>query len=211
MLQPHIFLFLVADVLTDQRFIPPYRGLPATSKLTRPRGESKAVQSGDCCETRMYARLVPSIQLRNVSVDDISTLFDSEIDPESNRMAAVVPRDFQAFYEHWLKILNDPNVIAKAILVDGQLAGDIGCFKAEGREMIGYRIAREYWGMGVATRALELLLELVTRRPLHARVAIHNRASIRVLEKCGFTIVGHERSPATERFLECEEAILTLR
>jgi RimJ/RimL family protein N-acetyltransferase len=159
----------------------------------------------------MYIRLMPSIQLRDVSVDDIPTLFANEIDTESNRMAAVVPRDFEAFNKHWLKILNDANVISKAILVDGRLAGDIGCFKADGQEMIGYRIAREYWGMGVATRALELLLELVTRRPLYARVAIHNRASIRVLEKCGFTIVGHEKSPATERFLECEEAILIFR
>lgn len=152
-----------------------------------------------------------SIQLRNVSADDIPTLFRNEIDSDANRMAAVVPRDMEAFHAHWLKILSDPNVIAKAILVDGRLAGDIGCFKADDREMIGYRIAREYWGQGVATRALELLLQLITRRPLYARVATHNKASIRVLEKCGFTIVSYERLPATERFLECEEAVLILR
>jgi RimJ/RimL family protein N-acetyltransferase len=152
-----------------------------------------------------------SIQLRDVSADDISTLFRNEIDPESNRLAAVVPRGADAFNAHWLKVLSDPDLIAKAILVDGRVAGDIGCFKAEGEEMIGYRVAREYWGQGVATRALELMLQLNTRRPLHARVATHNKASIRVLEKCGFTIVGYKRSPATKRYLECEEALLILR
>lgn len=152
-----------------------------------------------------------SIQLRDISPDDIPLLFLNEIDPESNRMAALVPRGREAFDAHWLKILSDPHVIAKAILVDGRVAGDIGCFKAEDGEMIGYRIAREYWGLGVATRALELLLQLNTRRPLYARVATHNKASIRVLEKCGFTFVSHERSPATERFLECEVALLILR
>jgi RimJ/RimL family protein N-acetyltransferase len=151
------------------------------------------------------------IQLRNISTDDIPALFRNEIDAESNRLAAVVPRGAEAFNAHWLKILSDPEVIAKAILVDGRVAGDIGCFKAEGEEMIGYRVAREYWGQGVATRALELMLQLNTRRPLHARVAAHNKASIRVLEKCGFTIVGYERSPATERYLECEEVLLILR
>jgi RimJ/RimL family protein N-acetyltransferase len=152
-----------------------------------------------------------SIQLRDMRADDIPALFRNEIDAEANRLAAVVPRGAEAFNAHWLKILSDPEVIAKAILVDGRVAGDIGCFKAEGEAMVGYRIAREYWGQGVATRALELMLQLNTRRPLHARVATHNKASIRVLEKCGFTIVGHELSPATERYLECEEALLILR
>jgi len=152
-----------------------------------------------------------SIQLRNLAASDLSVLFRHETDPESSRMAGVIPREIEAFNAHWLKVLGDPAVVAKVILVDGEIAGDIGCFQLDGQDMVGYRIGREYWGRGVATRALELMLQLITRRPLHARVAVHNTASIRVLQKCGFEIVGHERSPATERFLECEEAILVLR
>jgi RimJ/RimL family protein N-acetyltransferase len=48
------------------------------------------------------------------------------------------------------------------------------------------------WGKGIATRALTLFLQQGTVRPLYAHVARHNLASIRVLEKCGFTIANEE-------------------
>jgi len=44
---------------------------------------------------------------------------------------------------------------------------------------------RPWWGRGVATRALALLVDEVSVRP-HAYVAAHNVGSIRVLGKCGF-------------------------
>ena len=40
----------------------------------------------------------------------------------------------------------------------------------------------------MATRALSAFLREVPTRPLYAGVAEHNRASIRVLEKCGFRV-----------------------
>jgi RimJ/RimL family protein N-acetyltransferase len=63
-------------------------------------------------------------------------------------------------------------------------------WEAEGRRLIGYWIGREYWGLGIATRALGLVLHQIRQRPLHAYVAVHNRGSIRVLEKCGFRTDG---------------------
>jgi RimJ/RimL family protein N-acetyltransferase len=58
---------------------------------------------------------------------------------------------------------------------------------------------------------MALLLEQVSTRPLHARIARTNAASLRVLEKCGFQITGYEQTPATERYPACEEAILVLK
>jgi acyl-CoA synthetase (AMP-forming)/AMP-acid ligase II len=52
-----------------------------------------------------------------------------------------------------------------------------------------------------ATRALAELLAEVPGRPIHARVADHNLGSIRVLAKCGFSIVGeelHDGAPVKE-------------
>jgi hypothetical protein len=46
-------------------------------------------------------------------------------------------------------------------------------------------IGKEYWGKGVATKALLNFLGDVQARPLYARVAKDNTASIRVLRKCG--------------------------
>ena len=76
---------------------------------------------------------------------------------------------------------------------------------------VGYWIDRAYWGMGIASRALHLLLREVAKRPLVAAAATSNGASLRVLQKCGFVVERVRLSPASDRFPECEEAILVLR
>ena len=47
-----------------------------------------------------------------------------------------------------------------------------------GDTLVGYWIGREYWGKGVASRALALFLMEVDERPLHAYVATHNAGSL---------------------------------
>ena len=47
----------------------------------------------------------------------------------------------------------------------------------------------------------------MTERPLHARVAAHNGASLRVLQKCGFQVTGTEHDPAGDGV---DEIILVL-
>ena len=84
----------------------------------------------------------------------------------------------------------DRTNITRTILADGQVAGNIGSWDQSGEREVGYWLGREFWGRGIATRALELFLTEVTIRPLYAHVVRHNRASRRVLEKCGFIVVG---------------------
>ncbi len=76
---------------------------------------------------------------------------------------------------------------------------------------IGYWIARDFWGKGIATHALALLLREVSLRPLYAHVATTNEASLRVLQKSGFVIERVQLSPADDRYPECEEAVLVLK
>jgi RimJ/RimL family protein N-acetyltransferase len=59
---------------------------------------------------------------------------------------------------------------------------------SEEKREVGYWIDRAFWGRGVATEALSAFLCLEHIRPLYAGVAKHNVASIRVLQKCGFTL-----------------------
>lgn len=151
-----------------------------------------------------------NVRLRDVARDDLPTLYEDQLDPEANRMALTHPRSAVDFDAHWERVLENPNVVVKSILVGDMLAGCISCFQSDGLDSVGYWIGREFWGKGVATRALELFLIGVTIRPLHTRVAVSNVASLRVLQKCGFVVVGSKMSPATERFLECEETILKL-
>lgn len=128
------------------------------------------------------------VGLRGVTEDDLPVFFEHQRDPEANRMAAFPPRDRDAFVVHWTTILRDASVVARTVLLDGEVAGNVVAFDYEGRREVGYWIGRTFWGKGVATGALRAFLDKVTERPLYAGVAEANVASIRVLEKCGFTI-----------------------
>ena len=134
-----------------------------------------------------------------------------QLDPESNRMAVTNPRTREAFDALWEKSLADPAATSRAILFDGTFVGYVSRFPADEQAHVGYWISRAFWGMGIASRALELLLREVADRPLFATVATSNGASLRVLQKCGFVVESVRLSPATDRYPECEEALLVLR
>jgi RimJ/RimL family protein N-acetyltransferase len=127
------------------------------------------------------------VRLRGVSEDDLPIFFDHQRDPVANGMAAFPPRERDAFMTHWGSILRDASVIVRTIELDGDVAGNVVLFGFEGRREVGYWIGREFWGRGVATRALSAFMQEVEERPIYAGVAETNVASIRVLEKCGFT------------------------
>jgi len=74
---------------------------------------------------------------------------------------------------------------------------------------VGYWIGREFWGKGIATRALSQFLEIEKTRPLCAYVAKHNVGSRRVLEKCGFILTGEDKY-TNHAGDEVEEIILNL-
>ena len=110
-------------------------------------------------------------------------------------MALFPAREREAFDAHWRRILADPSVTVRTIDYDGAVAGNVGSWEQEGRQLVGYWIGREFWGRGIATSALsQLVAEL--GRPLYAWVARSNLGSIRVLEKCGFVPIdahtGHD-------------------
>lgn len=82
-----------------------------------------------------------------------------------------------------------------AIEVDGELAGSCGMVILEDvyrhSAEIGYWIAEPFWGKGIATDAIRLLLEKISSEfPAIIRVSAeifeNNKASMRVLEKNGF-------------------------
>lgn len=129
------------------------------------------------------------VRLRDVEPDDLPIFFEQQLDPDATRMAAFPSRDRASFDAHWKKnILGNPDAIAQTILVGDEVAGNIGSWTQDGIRLVGYWIGKEYWGKGVATRALSAFLHQVTDRPLHAHVVKHNVGSIRVLEKCGFSV-----------------------
>jgi RimJ/RimL family protein N-acetyltransferase len=146
--------------------------------------------------------------LRDVVDDDIEVFFEQQNDAEAIRMAVWVPRERDAFFEHWRGILSNDELVAKTIVSGDEVAGNITSWGRDGKRYVGYWLGREFWGQGLATKALaELVAEL--DRPLYAEVATTNVGSIRVLEKCGFTVVGTE-TEQDETFGEIELIVMRL-
>ena len=133
-----------------------------------------------------------NIFIRDVIEQDLPIFFEQQLDPEATQMAAFPSRNRDAFMAHWAKIMADESNILKTIVFDGQVAGNILGWENSGEWEVGYWIGKEYWGKGIATRALALFLDLVKTRPLYAHVVKHNIGSQRVLEKCGFKVIGEE-------------------
>jgi RimJ/RimL family protein N-acetyltransferase len=154
------------------------------------------------------------VLLRDVTESDIPIYFEQQLDPSANHMAAFTsrdPADRPAFTAHWAKIRGDDSITARTILFAGRVAGYIARFERFGEPEVTYWLGKEYWGKGIATKALAQFLGDLKDRPLYARAGKDNIASIRVLEKCGFTISGHDRGFSNARGAEIEEVILELR
>lgn len=153
------------------------------------------------------------IRLRAVETEDLPSFFAMERDPESRRMAAFGAKDLgdeAAYCARWARNLGDPQNVARTVLADGKVVGNVLRFPLLGLPSVAYEVARPLWGQGVATRALRLFLEEFTERPVWARVAKDNLGSWRVLEKCGFLTVREERAFAEARGTEVDEILVRL-
>ena len=159
--------------------------------------------------------MTDDIILRDVTERDLPVFFENQLDPVANHMAAFTakdPMDREAFMAKWTKILADGTITKRTILFDERVAGSVVSFVApwSGKREVSYWIGREFWGMGIATKALSYFLGYLKARPLYARAAKDNIASLRVLEKSGFTITGYEKGIANGRGEEIEEVVLVL-
>jgi RimJ/RimL family protein N-acetyltransferase len=156
-----------------------------------------------------------SVSLRQVVESDLSIFFAQQLDPAANVMAAFSaenPADWHGFTTKWRRILGDDAITVRSVLVEGRVAGYVLSYVNDefGKPEIAYWYGREHWGRGIATRALTAFLELIVERPLFARAAHDNVGSLRVLQKCGFTVVGTTRGYANARREAIEEIVLEL-
>jgi len=143
-----------------------------------------------------WERQAEQVFLREVEEADLAVFFEHQRDPVAVQMAAFPPREREAFAAHWKKILADRNVVKRTVLLGPEIAGNMLCWEQSGKRLIGYWLGRRFWNRGVASRALSAFVSAIPARPLHARVAKANVASIRVLEKCGFQVAGESRGAA---------------
>ncbi len=156
----------------------------------------------------------PVIRLRPVEPRDLEVLFELQTDPGSNEMAGTKPRTREAFFAAWARHFTDPNINGQVNETDSAIgpviAGSIARFQAEENgkrhDALGYWLARDHWGKSIGSRAVAMFLAIEPRRPLHATAAKANSASRRILEKCGFRLLGFRMGEETDRFTATEIA-----
>ena len=174
-------------------------------------GTGRASSSDERQDMNGVHEATPEVRLRSVEDQDIDVFFEHQADPQAVEMAAFPARAEDQFRAHWAKLRADDTLVVRTIVADGLVAGNIGSWLQDGQQLLGYWVGREYWGRGIATRALALLVDEVSVRPLYAHAVEHNLGSIRVLEKCGFRRdrAQEAQAPATDDGIE--ELIYVLR
>ena len=115
-------------------------------------------------------------------------------------------KDAQAFIQDMLAA-DSTKTFAFAIINDENKAiGSIGAFRCENIHRqtaeMGYYLAEEYWGKGIATEAVKQLADHVFNQTDIMRIFAEpfstNRGSYRVLEKSGFQFEGTLRKNAVK-------------
>jgi RimJ/RimL family protein N-acetyltransferase len=99
--------------------------------------------------------------------------------------------DARFFITH---LANNTNSLIMAIVVDGSAVGSIGIHRQvdiyRKSAELGYWLGEEYWGKGIASEAANAMVQYAFNHfdinRIYASVFERNKASMRVLEKCGF-------------------------
>jgi RimJ/RimL family protein N-acetyltransferase len=148
-----------------------------------------------------------------VHPEDIRVFFSFMQDKDSLWKAAFTPKEphnLVTHVEHWNKILNNPAILNRTILVDGVVVGNIGRYFMDEIAQLTYWISADYKNQGIATAAVKEFLLLDPQRPMEARTAFDNLASAKVLEKNGFLVWGADTYFANARNAEIVETIWRL-
>ena len=132
------------------------------------------------------------------------TYFERTKDPDIERMfpRSVLTRE-QAIANFQASLLPDADSFGQTIWADGEYVGDIWCFCIDRSQQPNAMLslclfAKERWGQGIGSRAMQLFLPMVTERfrlqSIGAFVYSDNLPSLHLLQKNDFVV--------QERFVE---------
>jgi RimJ/RimL family protein N-acetyltransferase len=144
------------------------------------------------------------VELRDYKPQDIELLVKHlNCERVTRYLTTRIPQPYTFNDAEWWINIGSKIGIVKAIDVRSQLVGTIGAtpgeFESQRSAEIGYWVAEEYWGKGIATEAINKIVNHIFQNTeivrLYAPVFSPNKASVRVLEKCGFKIEGvHQKA-----------------
>ena len=149
---------------------------------------------------------------------DLDAFCAMESDVEVRRYVGGAPRTREAAEERfWGRAMHPPDdrlaMSATVLKEDGRYIGRCGFYphlvggaKVSDEAVLGFYLAREFWGRGLASEAGRVFIafgfdELKLTRIVTA-VQTGNAASVRVLEKLGFVVERHEKGPRSSDHFE---------
>ena len=148
---------------------------------------------------------------RSHEAADLDAFCAMEADAEVRRYVGGAPRTREAaeqrFWERAMRPIEDRLAMWATVLkADGRYVGRCGLYpsmrggqKVAGEAVLGFYLARQFWGRGFATEAGRAFVEFgfdeLKLERIATAVQVENTSSVRVLEKLGFVVTGHEIGP----------------
>ena len=143
------------------------------------------------------------IKLRHWQESDAGALYEYASDPDVGSQAGWAPHTSrEESLETIRTVFNNPTTWAIVLKETGKAIGAVGYGPScncslpsrEDEPTVGYWVGKPYWGMGICTEALHLMIghirKTTTIPSLISGHFIDNPASGRVMEKCGFIATG---------------------
>ena len=143
------------------------------------------------------------ILLRHWQESDADVLYEYASDPDVGTMAWWPPHKVREESMEVIRtVFNNPTTWAIVLKETGKVVGAMGYGPScecslpsrEGEPTVGYWIGKPYWGKGICTEALRLMIDHIRKTTtIPSLVSGHftdNPASGRVMEKCGFVETG---------------------
>lgn len=137
--------------------------------------------------------------IRKMIPSDFAGLYELHSDPDVMRYASGDVQNEQACREDLQYVIEQYNLKNPELLVYGiennqkEFLGTCAILRNETKETeIGYRLIKRFWKQGYATEITKGLLDhchqVFDLEKLYAYCFVANTGSIRVLEKCGFSL-----------------------
>lgn len=155
------------------------------------------------------------ITLGKRTADTVKIYFEKANKQEIKRVLPQKAQTVEEALEDYQKtLLPNASSFGQTIYVDGQYVGDVWCYcivmDDEPNCMVSFCIFETgYWSKGIATTAVNMFIQNICAKysvkTIGAFTFSHNNASIRVLEKNGFSVMEEfEEDGVMSKYLQYE-------
>ena len=155
------------------------------------------------------------VTLENRTADSVKTYFEKANRPEIKQVLPQKAKTVEeALTDYEKTLLPNAGSFGQTVYVDGKYVGDVWCYCIDKNDepncMLSFCIFElKYWSMGIATTAVKMFIQNICARyhvkSIGAFTFADNQASIRVLEKNGFIVMGEfEEDGVLSKYLQFE-------